>query len=87
MCVYWDTVLFCVRLMVIYKENHLKISVNRYKQNHLMIHCFGLPEGLESLVGFAENCGRSLKFCWAPIFPSVEHRAGSYQVKTPSEGW
>ena len=69
MCVYWDTVLFCVRLMVIYKENHLKISVNRYKQNHLVTHCFGLPEGLESLVGFAENLWEEFEVLLGPNFP------------------
>ena len=44
---------------------------------------------MESLVRFSEKLWEELAFevCLASIFTSTNLRAGSYQTKTPREGW
>jgi len=54
-----------------------------------MTHCLGYPVGLPSLERFAAKLREEFLFevIWASVFPSANHRAGSYQTQAPREGW
>ena len=77
--------------MVICKENQLytMVSINRYKRNHLMTHCFGGLIGLDCLERIAAKLREEFLFevILGIHFPSANWRAGSYQIKASREDW
>ena len=88
MHVYRVTVnLFRVRVMAIYKENHLNtmISIYRYKQKPPNDTLFKGSNRLKSLSELREEF--LFQVIWTSIFLSANHRAGSYQTKPPRKGW
>ena len=65
------------------------VSINRYKWNHLMTHCFGGLVGLDCLERIVAKLREEFLFevILGIHFPSANWRAGSYQIKASREDW